>query len=115
MPTQVPRAGAILMERVIKRKFYSTNGSLVIHGWDNGFNVGDYRYCSATLYKTVNGKYYIVGEGGGGSKYAVENGNGMCGGSEMILVTEEEALTWLEEHRGEQVLIKDFKDFIEQG
>ncbi|GAH13069.1 unnamed protein product [marine sediment metagenome] len=101
------------MLRIIKRKLYETGGSLLIHKWDNGIHSEDFEYCKETLYKTKNGQYFVAGEGGVMSKYGSKNG--LDGGSEMKLITEDEALTWLEEHRGEQVLIKDFGNFIELG
>lgn len=103
------------MKRVIGKRIYDTKKAELIHEWDNGFYGGDFRSCQESLYRTGNEQYFICGSGGARSKYAEYTGNGASGGSGIQLVSKDEAIKWLEEHRGENALMEHFAEEIEEG
>lgn len=59
----------------------------------------DFRYLQETLYQKRTGEFFLYGEGGPASKYAVVLGqNERCGGEKIIPLTVDEAKRWAEEH-----------------
>ena len=104
------------MKRVINGSFYNTQTAELLHNWSNRRYGNDFRNCEESLYKTNRGAYFIRGEGGAMSKYARSCGsNSMCGGDELRVVSEAEAMQWLEEHEGSDVLIEKFADKIKEA
>ena len=85
------------MRKVINGRTYNTETSKRIGSWDNGIR-GDFRSCEEDLYKNTKGAYFLVGEGGPMSKYAVSHGNSSSGGQKLIPMTASEAQEWAEEH-----------------
>ena len=86
------------MRKVINGRTYNTATSKCIGEWSNGHNTNDFNYCSEDLYKNTKGAYFLVGEGGPMSKYAVSHGNDASGSAELIPMTVTEAQEWAEEH-----------------
>jgi hypothetical protein len=86
------------MRKIINGRTYNTATSKLIGSWDNGIYGSDFRSCDETLYKNTKGAYFLVGEGGPMSKYAVSHGNETNGGRELIPMTASEAQDWAEEH-----------------
>ncbi len=85
------------MKKVINGKLYSTDTAKAIKTIDHGDGPRDFRYYSETLYKKRTGEYFLAGEGGPMTKYAMAVGqNGMRGGEGIIPLTYEEALAWAE-------------------
>ena len=84
------------MRKVINGRTYNTETSKKIGNWDNGI-YGDFRSCEEDLYKNTKGAYFLVGEGGPMSMYAVSHGNSTSGSTELIPMTAEEAHEWAEE------------------
>lgn len=85
------------MRKVINGRTYNTETSKCIGQWSNGHNTNDFNYCSEDLYKNTKGTYFLFGEGGPLSKYAVAYGNNTGGGKELVPMTTEEAQEWAEE------------------
>ena len=86
------------MRKVINGRTYNTATSKVIGGWDNGRSYNDFEYCKETLYKNTKGAYFLVGKGGGNSKYGEWHGNSGGPGEELKPMTTTEAQEWAEEH-----------------
>jgi len=104
------------MKRVIDGKIYNTETAELLHEWSNGCFGRDFKSCAESLYKTKKGAYFIAGSGGPMSKYAVSCGNNSTSGSEQIeVLAEAEAIRWLEEHDGSEVLTEKFADKIEEA
>lgn len=104
------------MKKVINGIFYNTETAELLHNWDNGAYGNDFHSCEESLYKTKRGAYFIHGEGGPMSKYAICIGNNSRGGSEDIeVLSETEAIKWLEDHDGSNVLTEHFADKIKEG
>ena len=86
------------MRKVINGRTYNTETSKRIGSWDNGIYGSDFRSCEEDLYKNTKGAYFLVGEGGPMSKYAVSHGNDTSGSTELIPMTATEAQEWAEGH-----------------
>ena len=85
------------MRKVIKGRTYNTETSKQIGSWDNGIYGSDFKSCQEDLYKNTKGAYFLVGEGGPLSKYAVTYGNETSGSKELVPMTTEDAQEWAEE------------------
>lgn len=85
------------MKRAINYKIYDTSTAKKIGEWDNGLSLDDLSYCSESLYRKKTGEFFLFGEGGASSKYAVHRGNNSGGGEKIIPLTYEEARQWAEE------------------
>lgn len=72
------------MKKVIGGALYNTETARQIGSWSNSYYPNDFQYCEETLYKTKSGKYFLHGEGGAMSKYAVSAGDNSWGGGEHI-------------------------------
>ena len=103
------------MKQVIDGKIYNTETAELIHEWDNGLYGNDFGQCEESLYKTKKGAYFIAGSGGAMSKYAKSYGNNTGGSEGIEVVTEKEAMAWLEEHEGTEALQEYFGDKIEEA
>lgn len=86
------------MKKVIDRKVYDTEKSELICEWDNGYYGSDFKQCSEDLYLTRKGRWFIHGSGGPMSKYAEHNGQGYCGSSDIVPMSKDEVVEWLENH-----------------
>lgn len=59
----------------------------------------DFAHWSEELYRTKSGKYFLYGEGGPASRYAVTIGqNEWSGGEKIQLLSRETAMKWAEEY-----------------
>lgn len=103
------------MTIVINRKEYNTDTADMLHEWSNHYFRDDYNFCSESLYRTAKGALFIHGKGGPKSKYAVNVGNSRTAGEDMYVVSEEEAIDWLEKRDGIDALRKYFSDRIEEA
>jgi hypothetical protein len=87
------------MKKVIDGKVYNTETAECIHEWSNSYYPNDFHYCEESLYKTKKGAWFVAGEGGAMSGYARSCGsNSWAGGEGLRVLSDEEALGWLEQH-----------------
>jgi len=103
------------MKRVIRGKIYNTATAELLHDWSNGYPYSDFAYCRKSLYKTKNGAYFIAGCGGAKSEYAECYGNSVSGGEGIEIIQKDDAVAWLEDHKGEEALEKYFASELEEG
>ena len=103
------------MKVVIKGKVYDTEKAEELHS-DSYSNPRDFDYWQETLYVTPKGAYFIHGEGGARSKYRrqVEQ-NSWSGGAAITPLSKEEAIRWLEEHDGSDVILERFAGEVEEA
>ena len=86
------------MKKVINGALYDTETAKLL-GKDSYSNRRDFRYWVETLYRTKSGKYFLHGEGGAMTKYAVSVGqNEWSSGEKIIPLDLESAQKWAEEH-----------------
>lgn len=103
------------MKRIIDGKVYDTKTAEEIATWSNGYPCNDFKHCEETLYRTKKGSWFVAGEGGAMSKYAVQYGNSYGGGSGLYPFTEDEARQWLEDKDFVEALEKHFADKLEEA
>lgn len=73
--------------------------------------VRDFAHWSEELYRTKSGKYFLYGEGGPASRYAVTIGqNEWSGGEKIQLLSRETAMKWAEEYLDGDEYIAAFGD-----
>lgn len=88
------------MKRVVGRKIYNTETAVLLHENDNGRYYEDYEYCEEALYQTGKGAYFL----------ATEKGSGFKG---IEVMTEAQAIQWLEDNGGTAALVSYFSDKLE--
>jgi|LSQX01.2.fsa_nt_gb hypothetical protein len=105
------------MRRVIDRKVYDTETAELIHEWENKYFPSDFEWCREELYRTPKGNFFILGSGGAKSKYAVIVGSGSWGGSSnnIIPISRDQAIDWLENHEGSEKIIELFPEEVEDA
>lgn len=84
------------MRKIIGGKVYDTDTAQKIADYWNGLGGNDFRNISEDLYLKRTGEYFLYGEGGPMTRYAVHNGNSSSEGSRIIPLTEAEAKEWVE-------------------
>jgi len=84
------------MKKVINSKRYNTKTATEIANWYSGHSRMDANYCDESLFRTKNGLYFLLGSGGAFSKYAERSGSGWTASEDIIAMTEDEAMKWLE-------------------
>lgn len=106
-----------MAKKVINRRVYDTEKSDLIHEYWNGNSSNDFNYMTEDLYKTPKGAFFLLGSGGAMTKYAVDCGNNSRGGSSdnIIPLTKEGAIEWLEAHDGSEKIIELFPDELEDA
>lgn len=87
------------MKKIINNKAYDTSTAAEVGFWDNGMTSRDWKWCAETLHRKKTGEYFLHGEGGPLSKYAISLGNnGWSDGEKIIPLTYDSARQWAEEH-----------------
>lgn len=87
------------MRRIINGRKYDTGTATALAEWSNDYPVNDFHYVAETLYRKRTGEYFVHGEGGPASKYAMAVGNsGWRGGEQIVPLSYEAARRWAEEH-----------------
>ena len=103
------------MRAVIDRKIYDTEKAEFIARWSNGHNTGDFQWCEEILYKSPKGTYFLYGEGGPMSKYSEQHGNSITGSDEIIVMSKDDVIEWLEDKNMVDEMEKLFPDIIQEG
>lgn len=84
------------MRKVIDGKVYDTETADYIAGWENEFSCSDFNWYEEDLYRTKNGRWFLVGNGNAGSRYSRQCGtNTWCGSVKLKALTDEEAKRWI--------------------
>ena len=87
------------MRKIINNKVYDTEKAAQIGLSDNGHAPNDMAYSGETLYRKRTGEYFLHGEGGPMTSYAVSTGNNNWRGSERITpISYAAARQWAEDH-----------------
>ena len=86
------------MKKIINGKRYDTDTAKEIT-YTSYSNRRDFHYWCETLYRKNTGEYFLHGEGGPDSRYAVTVGqNEWSGGEKIIPLTIEKAKEWAEKY-----------------
>ena len=87
------------MKKIIKGKVYDTDTARLV-GQDDG-ELGSFRQWKEWLYQKRTGEFFLHGQGGPASKYAVSCGlNQWEGGEKLIPLDVEATRQWVEAHLG---------------
>lgn len=99
------------MKKIINNLVYDTSTAKDVGEWNNGYSVSDFKHIHETLYKKRTGEYFLHGQGGPMSKYAVETGsNSWSGGEKIIPLEYESARKWAEDSLDADNYIAEFGD-----
>lgn len=86
-----------VMKKIINGRLYDTSTTTELGNWEKDYR--EFSYIQETLYRKKTGEYFLHGEGGAASKYAVAIGqNNWSGGEKIIPLTADAAQKWAEEH-----------------
>ena len=87
------------MKKIINGRRYDTDTAEFIGKWENIYNSADLQYECEELYRKKTGEFFMYGEGGPASSFAVQTGTTSWSGSCKITpITEDEAKKWVEEN-----------------
>lgn len=85
------------MKKIINGKVYDTETAKELGTWANSGGWSDFAHMEETLYQKRTGEFFLCGQGGPATKYAVSVGqNSWEGGSKIIPLTWEAARDWAE-------------------
>ena len=103
--------------KIINGKRYNTEtAEEVADCYDVGLATGDFHAFDETLYRTQRGAWFILGNGGAMTSYAVSIGNTTSGRSGVIrAIPAADAYEWLEQHNETEALEHHFGDIIENA
>lgn len=103
------------MKKIIKQKRYDTDRARKLCTWENG-QIGGLDYMEETLFQKRTGEFFLYGEGGPMTKYAVTTGNNSWKGGENIFpLTDEAAREWAEAHMDADAFEAIFNPPEEEG
>ena len=87
------------MKKIINGKVYNTETAKQMAFWCNAGSWRDFHHFEETLYRKKTGEYFLFGEGGPMTKYAISTGqNSWSGGEKIIPLDYDNACRWAEEH-----------------
>lgn len=107
------------MRKIINGKSYDTETAHLVGGTDNGLGYRDFGHLYEYLYRKRAGEYFLYGEGGAMTRYAVYSADGSRSSGETITpMTYEAAREWAEknltaeEYEGEFGVVDDDADEV---
>lgn len=104
------------MKKIIDGKRYDTEKAELIFEWDNGVFPNDFRFREKNLYRTQNGNWFLVHQGGALTDMQVPSGSNSCSGSSDIEpISENDAFRFLATHGGTEEAEKYFADKIQDA
>ena len=97
------------MKKVIKGKLYDTDKAKLMGSYEYTARGWDLYYFEEELYQKRNGMYFLYGEGGPTSSYALDTGlNDWAGGKTILPMDADEAKEWAAEHLDADRFIEEF-------
>lgn len=97
------------MRKIINNKVYDTATATWIGSSDNGHEYNALAYSGETLYRKRTGEYFLHGEGGPMTSYAVRTGSNNWRGSERITpISYAAARQWAEDHLSAEAYEAEF-------
>ena len=101
------------MKRIINNLLYNTDSARHIAEWTNGADPEDPQYIKEVLYRKKTKEFFLLGEGGSSTRYAITHGNNQWEKSETIIpLTDEAAVEWAKEKLGEDRVGEIFDENI---
>lgn len=103
------------MKKIFNGQLYDTSKAKLCGEWDNGLPDRDFNACYESLHQKENGKFFLYGEGGLLTEYAVCHGNETSGSRRITPLTLKEAKAWAEEYLDADEYIAIFGDSDENN
>ena len=103
------------MKKIINRKIYNTETAEEVASWSNGMPGSEFGSYAEALFLTRKGTWFLWGEGGPMTKYAECVGDNRSGGEDLVVLSPEDACSWLEDKQALAAIQKYFGDVIEDG
>ena len=95
------------MKKIIDGRLYNTDTARCI-GERSCYAPGDYHHFSESLYQKTTGEFFLHGEGGPLSPYAVTEGSTSSSGRAIVPLSLTEAEDWISNYLGAEVYISLF-------
>lgn len=87
------------MKKIINGKRYDTETAELVGEWANTYNYSNFSYECEELYRKKTGEFFLYGEGGPMSNYAIPtDNNNWTGSSKITPLTIDEAKKWAEKN-----------------
>ena len=87
------------MKKIIKNKVYDTDTAIKIAEFSSPGGWSDFSHYEESLYRKKIGEYFLYGQGGPMTRYAVSAGlNSWSGGEKIIPLDYAAAQEWAQEH-----------------
>ncbi len=86
------------MKKIINGKKYDTETAEFVGEMDNGLCGTDFDCIAESLYRKKTGEFFVYGQGGARTRYARKDGASICGGCEIVPLSEDEAKKWAERY-----------------
>ena len=105
------------MIRLLDGKTYNTNTATLICDTGNDESVTDFAFERSDLYVSKKGAYFVAGQGGPFSRFAVPDGNGQRGGASVIPLSREQAFEEVQSCVGydPDLIRKYFSDMVTEA
>lgn len=102
------------MKQIINGRMYNTETAKEVGNYSSYGGWRDFSHYEESLYKKKTGEFFLYGEGGPMTEYAVPEGlNCWSGGSKIIPLTLDEAKTWAEKNLDADEYIEIFGEVEE--
>lgn len=103
------------MKKIISGKVYDTETAQVLGSWSN-MSDRSLERIDETLYRKRTGEFFLHGEGGPMSRYAVQIGqNNWRGGEKIAPLSWDDARSWVESHLNSEDYERIFGPVSEDG
>ena len=103
------------MKKIINRKIYNTETAEEVASWCNGVPGGEFESYAEALFLTKRGTWFLWGEGGPMTKYAECTGDSRSSGEDLIVMSPEDAYSWLEDKQALSAIQKYFSHIVKDG
>lgn len=104
------------MKKIINGKVYDTTTAELLGSWSSPGSVTNFSHFSESIYRKRTGEFFLHGEGGPASRYAVQIGqNNWRGGEKITPLSWDDARTWVESHLDAEDYERIFGPVSEDG
>ena len=105
------------MKKILNGIRFDTEKAVLIgESGSSGLSRSDFRFWEAGLYVTPrSGRYFLAGEGGAMTRFAQRVGDMTGGGSDILPMTKDEALSWAEANLTTEEVEQHFADMLEDA
>lgn len=104
------------MKKIINGKVYDTTTAELLGSWSSPGSVTNFSHFSESIYRKRTGEFFLHGEGGPASRYAVQiEQNSWRGGEKITPLSWDDARSWVESHLNSEDYERIFGPVSEDG